>query len=115
MLKPPDLIGHVSLTLNPGNTADIKDMFPLRVVSPFQRIRDAKSREKHEVGMMLPTQETVRSCHKFESISPVYYLRISLSTHQCILSVNFSKTTRTFFIPHNPALAPNHQARSNHR
>ncbi|TFY82053.1 hypothetical protein EWM64_g1959 [Hericium alpestre] len=54
MLKPPDLIGHVSLTLS----ASEKDGgMPVRPVLPFQRMREAKAREAHEVVMMLPVQE----------------------------------------------------------
>ncbi|OJA12435.1 hypothetical protein AZE42_08093 [Rhizopogon vesiculosus] len=39
MLKPPDLIGHISLSLNLGSSFDAKDV---------------KAREAHEVMMMLP-------------------------------------------------------------
>ncbi len=52
MLKPPDLIGHVSLTINVRSP--VKDTTPPRPVVPFQRVRDAKVRESHEVLMVLP-------------------------------------------------------------
>jgi len=59
MLKPVDLIGHVSLSLNVGNTLDAKDVIPVKPVMPFQRMKDAKPRDAHEVTMMLPTQNLV--------------------------------------------------------
>src|SRR6202044_2300801 len=59
MLKPPDLIGHVNLSLTVGGV-DMKDVLPVRPVSPFQRMRDAKTRDRHEVEMMLPIQDYVR-------------------------------------------------------
>jgi pre-rRNA-processing protein IPI3 len=61
MLKPPDLIGHVSLTINVSSRIDMKDVLPLKVVAPFQRMRDPKIREKHDVGMMLPVQDATFS------------------------------------------------------
>lgn len=54
MLRPPDLIGHISLTLSSGATADGRESIPVRPVAPFQRIRDVKAREAHEVSLMLP-------------------------------------------------------------
>ncbi|KAF8141696.1 WD40-repeat-containing domain protein [Boletus edulis] len=47
MLKPPDLVGHISLSLNVASTADARDVMPVRPVA------------LHEVSMMLPiTSET---------------------------------------------------------
>jgi pre-rRNA-processing protein IPI3 len=60
MLKPPDLIGHVSLNLSTSaSTADLRDVVPIKPVMPFQRIRDVKNREAHEVSMLLPVQNDV--------------------------------------------------------
>ncbi|KAL0064415.1 Pre-rRNA-processing protein ipi3 [Marasmius tenuissimus] len=59
LLKPVDLIGHISLTLNVGSSADSRDAIPVHPVVPFQRIRDMKTRELHEVSMILPTQDHV--------------------------------------------------------
>ena len=59
MLKPPDLVGHVSLNLGAGNAADARDTVPVRSVAPFQRMRDPKAREAHEVAVMLPPSRTV--------------------------------------------------------
>lgn len=59
MLKPPDLVGHISLSLNLGSSADAKDIIPMRPVVPFHRMKDSKAREAHEVAMMLPVQEEV--------------------------------------------------------
>jgi pre-rRNA-processing protein IPI3 len=61
MLKPPDLIGHIALTLNVGSSVDMKDIIPLKVVAPFHRTKDRKSREKHDIGMILPIQKPVRA------------------------------------------------------
>jgi pre-rRNA-processing protein IPI3 len=60
MIKPPDLIGHISLDFRVG-TVDTKDIIPVKPVMPFQRMRDAKARDAHEVTMMLPSYNTVRS------------------------------------------------------
>ncbi|KAG1876566.1 WD40-repeat-containing domain protein [Suillus subalutaceus] len=57
MLKPPDLVGHISLSLGLGSSADAKDIIPMRPVVPFHRIKDSKLREAHEVTMMLPVQD----------------------------------------------------------
>lgn len=59
MLKPPDLVGHVSLTLSASTSADAKDAVPVKHVAPFQRMQDPKAREAHEVALMLPTQPFV--------------------------------------------------------
>jgi pre-rRNA-processing protein IPI3 len=57
MLKPPDLVGHISLSLNIGSSADAKDIIPMRPVVPFHRMKDSKAREAHEVAMILPVQD----------------------------------------------------------
>lgn len=57
MLKPPDLVGHISLSLNVASSAEAKDVIPVKPVAPFQRMRDPKAREAHEVTMMLPVQD----------------------------------------------------------
>ena len=54
MLRPPDLVGHISLTLSAGGASEAKGSIPVRSVMPFQRIRDAKAREAHEVTLVLP-------------------------------------------------------------
>ncbi|KAI0272527.1 WD40-repeat-containing domain protein [Gloeopeniophorella convolvens] len=48
LLKPPDLVGHVQL----GGNKD--GGIPVRPIVPFQRMREARLREAHEVTMMLP-------------------------------------------------------------
>ncbi|KAI9064113.1 WD40 repeat-like protein [Trametes sanguinea] len=60
MLRPPDLVGHISLTLSTGAAGDARENIPVRPVAPFQRIRDAKAREAHEVSLILP-HNSVRS------------------------------------------------------
>ncbi|KIJ62015.1 hypothetical protein HYDPIDRAFT_183001 [Hydnomerulius pinastri MD-312] len=72
MLRPPDLVGHVSLSLDvsgggTGHGAGGKDkggvgasgggVIPVRCVMPFARMRDVKAREGHEVLMMLPISD----------------------------------------------------------
>lgn len=59
MLKPPDLVGHVSLSLNVGSLADSRESLPGRPIVSFQRMRDPKQRDAHEVTMMLPSTKTV--------------------------------------------------------
>lgn len=48
LLKPPDLVGHVRLD------GDKDGRIPVRPIVPFQRMREARPREAHEVTMMLP-------------------------------------------------------------
>lgn len=60
MLKPPDLVGHVSLTLS-ANPNDTKESIPVRPVASFHRVKDPKQREAHEVTMMLPPSTNVSS------------------------------------------------------
>ncbi len=53
LLKPPDLVGHVRL----GGDKDCG--IPVRPIVPFQRMREARPREAHEVTMMLPHAQKV--------------------------------------------------------
>lgn len=61
MLKPPDLVGHISLSLNVVSVADARDVMPVRPVAAFHRMKDVNARELHEVSMMLPITSEV-SC-----------------------------------------------------
>ncbi|KAF7370878.1 Pre-rRNA-processing protein IPI3 [Mycena sanguinolenta] len=74
MLKPPDLIGHVSLSINAGHSSE---SIPVRHVAPFQRMRDAKSREAHDIAMMLPVQDNV----VYEGEGSVYTAEALLRDH----------------------------------
>ena len=65
-LKPPDLVGHISLSLNVGSFSDAKDIIPVRPVVPFHRMKDAKTREAHEVMMMLPVQVDILTLKLFQ-------------------------------------------------
>lgn len=56
LLKPPDLVGHVRLD------GDRDGGIPVRPIMPFQRMREARPREAHEVTMMLPHAQKVCSC-----------------------------------------------------
>jgi pre-rRNA-processing protein IPI3 len=57
MLKPPDLMGHVNLNHYVGHGADPRENIPVRPVSAFQRLKDARAREAHDVMLMLPPAE----------------------------------------------------------
>lgn len=59
MIKPPDLIGHVSLMLNVSSTSDARDVMPVKPIAPLHRIKDMKAREHHEVTIMLPMRAEV--------------------------------------------------------
>ncbi|KAK7445391.1 Pre-rRNA-processing protein ipi3 [Stygiomarasmius scandens] len=59
MLKPIDLVGHVNLRMNVGAASDARESIPVKPVVPFQRMRDAKTRDLHEVSLLLPTQNEV--------------------------------------------------------
>ena len=59
ILKPIDLVGHVSLNLHVNGATDAKDVIPVRPILPFQRIKDAKQRDAHEVTTMLPAVRSV--------------------------------------------------------
>jgi len=59
ILKPIDLVGHVSLNLHVNGATDAKDVIPVRPILPFQRIKDAKLRDTHEVTIMLPAVRSV--------------------------------------------------------
>lgn len=59
ILKPIDLVGHISLSLHVNGSADAKDVIPVRPIQPFQRIKDARLRDTHEVTIMLPTVRSV--------------------------------------------------------
>jgi len=50
IVKPSDLIGQISLEMKAG--MDARDILPVKAVAPFQRIRDSKTREAHEVTLM---------------------------------------------------------------
>ncbi|KAF7317909.1 WD40 repeat-like protein [Mycena kentingensis (nom. inval.)] len=60
MLRPPDLVGHVSLTVHSGPSSDGEGI-PVRSVAPLQRMRDAKTRELHEITVMLPHSSTYQA------------------------------------------------------
>lgn len=59
ILKPIDLVGHIGLSLHVNGTTDAKDVIPVKPIQPFQRIKDGKSRDAHEVTIMLPAARSV--------------------------------------------------------
>ncbi|KAJ7132140.1 WD40 repeat-like protein [Mycena epipterygia] len=76
MLKPPDLIGHVSLSLHAGHASMSDNAIPVKHVAPFQRMRDAKSREAHDITMILPVQDNV-----YEDEASIYTAEALLRDH----------------------------------
>ncbi|KAL4245549.1 Pre-rRNA-processing protein IPI3 [Abortiporus biennis] len=74
MLKPPDLVGHINLSLSSGNSADSRDSIPVRPVAAFQKMKDPKARELHEVSMMLPILPS-KPTHSFFSYSTEELIR----------------------------------------
>lgn len=69
ILKPIDLVGHVSLSLHVNGATDAKDAIPVRPVLPFQRTKDAKLRDAHEVTAMLAAVRNVSEVGSFMSRS----------------------------------------------
>lgn len=59
ILKPIDLVGHVNLNLHVNGATDAKDALPTRSILPFQRIKDTKLRDTHEVTTVLPGMRSV--------------------------------------------------------
>ncbi|KIK68011.1 hypothetical protein GYMLUDRAFT_36824 [Collybiopsis luxurians FD-317 M1] len=56
LLKPVDLTGHISSTFSSSSVTTL-DTIPVKPVLPFQRMRDPKMRELHEVSTMLLPQK----------------------------------------------------------
>ncbi|EIW79220.1 WD40 repeat-like protein [Coniophora puteana RWD-64-598 SS2] len=54
MLRPPDLVGHVTLSMSAGAASGASENIPVRPIVPFQRMRDTKARDAHDVAVMLP-------------------------------------------------------------
>ncbi|KAM6497006.1 WD40 repeat-like protein [Amanita muscaria] len=54
VLKPSDLVGHVDLSLYVRHGSDPKESIPVRPILAFQKMRDPKARENHDVSLMLP-------------------------------------------------------------
>ncbi|KAF8627829.1 hypothetical protein AX15_004248 [Amanita polypyramis BW_CC] len=59
MLKPLDLMGHVDLGHFVAHGNDPRENIPVQPVSAFQRLKDTKAREAHNVSLMLPPAEQV--------------------------------------------------------
>jgi len=55
IIKPSDLMGHVEF----GETSVLKEDVPIRPLLPFQRVRDPRAREAHEVSVLLPQANIV--------------------------------------------------------
>lgn len=72
MLKPPDLIGHASLSLGAGSagvgvgggatsagSGGAGGEIGVKPIMPFQRMKEPRARDAHEVVMVLPVQDKV--------------------------------------------------------
>ena len=96
LLKPPDLIGHVQL----GGDKD--GGIPVLPIVPFQRMREARPREAHEVTMMLPHARNV--C--FFSLISVSFIPSALrqSTHDSVTTYSREELLRDweFFVKSRP-------------
>ncbi|KAF9076795.1 WD40-repeat-containing domain protein [Rhodocollybia butyracea] len=80
LLKPIDLTGHVSISLGLNSSASsvtTMDTIPVKPIVPFQRMRDSKTRETHEVSMMLPSAQR----HEYEDESTLYTKEALLRDH----------------------------------
>lgn len=73
MLKPPDLIGHASLSLGAGSagvgvgggatsagSGGVGGEIGVKPIMPFQRMKEPRARDAHEVVMVLPVQDKVK-------------------------------------------------------
>ncbi|THU91527.1 WD40 repeat-like protein [Dendrothele bispora CBS 962.96] len=87
MLKPIDLIGHVNLRMNVGTMSDARETIPVKPVVPFQRMRDAKTRDLHDLSVLLPTQDE-------SSEEPVWYSKDSFLRDHAYFSQPLSSTER---------------------
>ncbi|TFK74935.1 WD40 repeat-like protein [Pluteus cervinus] len=56
MQKPSDLAGHINLSIATGTTKS-DDLLPILPVSAFQKMKDPKAREAHEVTVLLTPSE----------------------------------------------------------
>ena len=92
ILKPVDLVGHVSLNLHVSGVTDAKDVIPVRPVLPFQRIKDVKLRDTHEVTIMLAAVRNVSEARSSVSISSHSLCSRTTSNTR---SRNFSKIMRS--------------------
>ena len=81
MLEPPDLIGYISLGINIGGVMSTKDIMPTKLAAPFQRVRDGKAREAHEVPIMLPLQNADSVCKTLYSFYGILLGTSLLGTH----------------------------------
>jgi pre-rRNA-processing protein IPI3 len=79
LLKPPDLVGHVRLD------GDNDGRIPVRPIMPFQRMREARPREAHEVTMMLPHAQKV--CSRLLGVKKKYPVK------RCIVCLFFRQAT----------------------
>ncbi|KAF4610801.1 hypothetical protein D9613_006895 [Agrocybe pediades] len=53
MLKPVDLVGHTSLEYRSGGASETRDVIPVKPILPFQRMKDAKTRDNREISTIL--------------------------------------------------------------
>lgn len=109
MLKPPDLVGHISLSLNVASVSDARDVMPVRPVAAFHRMKDVTARELHEVSMMLPiTNEVSYLMYPLHSTANFdrHYKSAGVNTitrnvnFSGIYFLSFSRRKQNFWEPH---------------
>ena len=97
LLKPPDLVGHISLSMS--TTGGVVETIPVKPIGSFHRMRDVKTREAHEVPMLLPIQASV--CFELEFIRDYWDGPIFRRHRQSYLTLrlppSFLKTTRSSY------------------
>lgn len=73
MLKPQDLMGHTTI-----GTAKNDANIPLRSVASFQRTRDPKARDIHNILLLLPPNNQV--CEGLNQLRHVHKIQVFRST-----------------------------------
>ncbi|KII87196.1 hypothetical protein PLICRDRAFT_42847 [Plicaturopsis crispa FD-325 SS-3] len=91
LIAPADLVGHVNLDLHVGGSTDA---VPVRPVASFQRMRDLKTREAHEVAILLPVRD--KPSHHLDDSYPVEEL---IRDHSFFIQPEASSTTSASLQP----------------
>ncbi|KAF5390715.1 hypothetical protein D9757_002683 [Collybiopsis confluens] len=84
LLKPIDLTGHISFNFSNASVTTV-DTIPTKPILPFQRMRDPKTRELHEISMMLHTHK-----NQFEDESTLVSREVLLQDHAFFTSSSSS-------------------------
>ena len=103
MLRPLDLVGHVGASLGTGGgVINVKEVLPIRPIVPFQRIRDSKTREAHEVLIALPGTQSANTVSKVGNLFPRFSLYCTRSpTLVATLPIRSDVKPNNHFYTHN--------------